>query len=80
MKRKLEIDLDDKSWTRIERLVEVRGGDLEAFVSEILDHVDQGIYRSGSWERGWLAQCLGEECIEDAYDPGEDPRFPSRKN
>jgi hypothetical protein len=33
--------------------------DLEAVVYKLADHVQQGIYRPGSWERPWLEQAFG---------------------
>lgn len=38
----------------------------------LVDHAQQGVYRPGSWERGWLAQALGEDflarlCPGDPY-------------
>lgn len=45
--------------------------DLQGVLLEIVDHVQQGVYRPGSWERGWLEQALGSDWqvrLED--DPG----------
>lgn len=45
--------------------------DLQGVLLEIIDHVQQGVYRPGSWERGWLEQALGsgwQERLEP--DPG----------
>jgi len=54
--RQLEIELPDQMWAILDRLVDahpdVEG--MDEFVSELLDHVQQVVYRSGSWERGWL--------------------------
>jgi hypothetical protein len=45
--------------------------DLAAVVDEILDHVQQGVYRPGAWERLWLCQALGEDWLERVEpDPG----------
>jgi hypothetical protein len=35
--------------------------DLQGVLLEIVDHVQQGIYRPGSWERPWLEQALGSD-------------------
>lgn len=35
--------------------------DLQGVLLEIVDHVQQGIYRPGSRERGWLEQALGSD-------------------
>ena len=72
----LEIDLPDSMWQIIDRLAkadEMSGGTAEGLITNLLDHVQQGVYRSGSWERGWLCQCIGEDAIEAAYRPDDDP-------
>lgn len=40
-------------------------------ILELLDHAEQGVYRPGAWERGWLAQAFGESFEEhlEAGDP-----------
>jgi hypothetical protein len=35
--------------------------DLQGVLLEIVDHVQQGVYRPGSWERGWLEAALGSD-------------------
>jgi hypothetical protein len=32
---------------------------VEAVVVKLVDHAQQGVYRPGSWERGWLEQAFG---------------------
>jgi hypothetical protein len=29
-------------------------GDPKAVINQLIDHAQQGVYRPGSWERGWL--------------------------
>jgi hypothetical protein len=36
-------------------------GDLRGVLMELIDHAQQGIYRPGAWERGWLEQAFGTE-------------------
>lgn len=77
-RRKIEIDLPAATWTRIDRLAAHLPKDavrtpLESFVADLLDHAQQGVYRSGSWERDWLLQCVGEEPVNSAYALEEDP-------
>jgi hypothetical protein len=76
-KRTLEVDLPDEWWARLDRLVAVHPHveSVDELLADLLDHLQQSIYRSGSWERLWLAQCVPEEAIEAAYDRQEDPRF-----
>lgn len=38
--------------------------DLAAVIGEILDHVQQGVYRPGAWEREWLCQAMGHDWLE----------------
>ncbi len=37
--------------------------DLKAVIGEILDHVQQGVSRPGSWERSWLCQAMGHDWL-----------------
>lgn len=30
-------------------------------VERLVDHAQQGVYRPGAWERGWLTQAFGDE-------------------
>jgi hypothetical protein len=30
-------------------------------VAQLIDHAQQGVYRPGSWERGWLCQAFGDD-------------------
>lgn len=38
--------------------------DLEAVIYQLLDHAQQGVYRSGAWERSWLQQVFGHKWTE----------------
>lgn len=42
-------------------------------IGQLLDHADQGIYRSGAWERQWLCQAFGYDWLERME---TDPRYP----
>jgi hypothetical protein len=43
---------------------------VEGVVMELIDHAQQGVYRPGAWERGWLCQAFGDEWT--AYlEPGD---------
>lgn len=35
--------------------------DLRSVIMELIDHAQQGVYRPGAWERGWLEQAFGDE-------------------
>ena len=73
--RTLTLDLPDEILDRLERLVEAfePTASLDQLVALLLDHVQQGIYRTGSWERAWLERVVGAGTVADAYDPSEDP-------
>ncbi|HMG65576.1 MAG TPA: hypothetical protein VK599_21740 [Streptosporangiaceae bacterium] len=45
--------------------------DLEGVLMELVDHAQQGVYRPGAWERGWLRQAFGEDW-ESALEPDTD--------
>lgn len=81
MKRTLELDLDERRWRILDRLVAATEGttSMDRFVEQLLDHVQQGVYRSGSWERPWLVQVVGSKAIDDAYEVEEDPLYRSRE-
>ena len=45
-------------------------GDVESVVSELIDHAQQGVYRPGAWERGWLEQAFGDDW-QEKLEPGD---------
>lgn len=74
--RLIEVDIPDEWWTRIERLAKAcnyRSSD--RFIGSLLDHVQQGVYRSGSWERDWLERLVGPEAVAAAYELEDDPAY-----
>jgi hypothetical protein len=42
-------------------------------VLDLLDHAQQGVYRPGAWERGWLQQAFGD-AWEQRLEPDTDNR------
>lgn len=36
-------------------------GDPAEVLARLADHAQQGVYRPGSWERGWIMQAFGDE-------------------
>lgn len=79
--RTLDISLPDEMWARVDRFA--RSADyatVSDLVAELLDHVQQGVYRSGAWEREWLIQCFGEEAVQRAYESAEDPLNQKRES
>lgn len=45
---------------------------LHGVLYELIDHAQQGVYRPGSWERGWLCQVFGEDWLQ-RLEPDDDP-------
>jgi hypothetical protein len=43
---------------------------VEAVVLRLIDHAQQGVYRPGSWERGWLEQAFGDDW-QQYLEPGD---------
>ncbi len=43
---------------------------VEAVVERLVDHAQQGVYRPGSWERGWLHQAFGDAWLSQ-LEPGD---------
>ena len=65
-----------EEWARnLTALVEPDRGldDVAAVLAELADHAQQGVYRPGAWERGWLCQAFGYEWL-DRLEP--DPEHP----
>jgi len=78
--RTFTVDFDDEAWGHLDRLAEAEEQTLEQVVGRLLDHVQQGVYRSGAWERDWLEHAIDSSSIEKAYLPELDPKnFRGRK-
>ena len=45
--------------------------DLKGVLMELIDHAQQGVYRPGAWERGWLEHAFGDEW-QAALEPDTD--------
>jgi hypothetical protein len=43
---------------------------VQQVVQELVDHAQQGVYWPGAWEREWLVQAFGPDCIEH-LEPGD---------
>ena len=44
-------------------------------IDEILDHVQQGVYRPGAWERHWLVQAIGDDWLVQVERDPDAPYF-----
>lgn len=64
--RTLELDLSSEAWRRLERLGGAIGLSVASVVRVMLEHVDQGIQREGSWEREIAVAVFGEDAVEAA--------------
>ena len=64
----ITIPLTIPAWEaeRLSVLIDPDAGlpDLEAVIYELLDHVQQGVYRPGAWERGLVCSVFGEDWLE----------------
>jgi hypothetical protein len=53
---------------------------LRGVIEELIDHAQQGVYRPGAWERGWLISVFSDEWIDKLVPDHEkktsDERFP----
>lgn len=45
-------------------------GDVTEVILTLIDHAQQGVYRPGAWERGWLHQAFGDD-FEAKLEPGD---------
>lgn len=59
----ITIAIPDEWAERLAVLVEPNEGrsTIQAVIGDLIDHAQQGIYRPGAWERGWLCQAFGDE-------------------
>lgn len=67
MRRRLELDIPDDAFGRLQALAEVLGLGVDGLVERLLERADEGIQRPGSWECGWLAEVVGDCPVEDAW-------------
>lgn len=68
MKRTLKVEVPEEWVALLETL-----GPVEDVLLQLLDHAQQGVYRPGAWERGWLEQAFGSD-FQDGLEP--DPAAP----
>jgi hypothetical protein len=68
MTRKLELDIPDAAFSRLENVAAVLGMRPDAVVRMVLEHLDAGILRPGSWERGHAEELLGLDAVEFAFE------------
>lgn len=79
---KITIEVSDTVYKLLEVLThsDTGGNTVEDVVSTIIDHVQQGIYRPGAWERAWLEQIFPvdwQRHLEagDPYGRADSPMF-----
>jgi hypothetical protein len=68
MTRKLELEIPDGAWRRLENVAAVLGMRPDAVVRMVLEHLDNGILRPGSWERSHAEDLFGEDPVEYAWE------------
>jgi hypothetical protein len=66
--RKITIELSDTAYELLQVLAP--GGSVGIVLMFLADHAQQGVYRPGSWERGWLTQAFGSDWTEK-LEPGD---------
>ena len=70
--KQITIDVADTVVALLEVLTkgECAPQSVEDVVLKLIDHAQQGVYRPGAWERGWLLQAFGDDWT--AYlEPGD---------
>ena len=74
-----ELTITIPGWmaARLNVLIDAEQGrpDLASVVDEILDHVQQGVYRPGAWERHWLVQAIGDDWLVQVERDPDAPYF-----
>jgi len=75
------LELDDRTYRNLEALTgeAIPGGilnpeDVAGVLLKLADHADQGVYRPGAWERGWLCSAFGNDWLARLE---KDPRYPN---
>ena len=68
MTRKLELDIPDFTFRRLENVAAVLGMRPDAVVRMVLEHLDAGILRPGSWERSHAEDLYGEDPVQYAFE------------
>jgi hypothetical protein len=71
----ITVEVSDTVYRLLEVLTHADGTDapritVQDVVARLIDHVQQGIYRPGAWERDWLCQAFGHEWLEQLV-PGD---------
>jgi len=67
MRLQIEIDRETALKLAVLSLPEVRGLRPKVLfvIQQLIDHAQQGVYRPGAWERGWVSQAFGDEWLEE---------------
>lgn len=73
----ISVTIHTETAQRLRTLISPDDGlpDLSAVVGRLIDHVQQGVYRPGAWERDWLCQALGDAWLERVEPDPETPCF-----
>jgi hypothetical protein len=71
-KKKITIELDDIGYGLLQVLTcgPYAPQSVEGVIGQLIDHVCQGVYRPGAWEREWLRQAFGDAWTE-YLEPGD---------
>ena len=77
--KRITVEVTDEVYALLGVLADPTEGyaTVEVVVAGLVDHAQQGVYRPGSWERGWLEQAFGHRW-QRRLDPDPDAPVYSR--
>jgi hypothetical protein len=67
--KQVTVEMNDTVYALLRTLSEAPAG-VDDVILKLIDHAQQGVYRPGSWERGWLSQAFGLDW-EQKLEPGD---------
>ncbi len=69
-RERITVELDGRAVDRLRVL-----GDPAEVLARLADHAQQGVYRPGAWERGWIVQAFGDEFLDLLEQDPDAPHF-----
>jgi len=74
------IKVDEKTAERLRVLLQpdvsaITAADVVSVIVQLIDHAQQGVYRPGAWERGWICQAFGDAWIDYVESDTAAPMF-----
>jgi hypothetical protein len=70
--KQITLEIDDTVYSLLEVLTigKYSPNTVQGVIEQLIDHAQQGVYRPGAWERGWLEQAFSFDW-QDALEPGD---------